>query len=265
LYLRYSLVGSSGCGKTTLINCIIGHLTIDAGQIKVFGDSPASLKPSRFGYMPQETALVENFKIKEMLWFFGMIFGMTSREITEKTHFLADLLELPDIERLVKNCSGGQQRRISFAVTLMHDPELLILDEPTVGADPLLRERIWNHLVDLVAHKNVTVLLTTHYIDEAKKSSRIGLMRNGVLLAENTAEKIVDICGTENMEQAFDQLSKEQALQKCLQNRNNRTIETMKVENISFPNSKSIERKPKIYTALLTKLFFEFIRSIGFE
>jgi ABC-type multidrug transport system ATPase subunit len=205
------LIGSSGCGKTTLIYCIVGLTKLDAGEIKFSGKPLAKHHRYNFGFMPQETALVKNFNIREMLWFFGTVHGMNAKKIEERTRFLVDLLELPDVEMLIKNCSGGQQRRISFAVALIHNPDLLILDEPTVGLDPILRQRIWSHLTELVNVNNVTVLMTTHYIEEAKQSDRIGLMRNGVLIAEDSPQTVMQVCGSDDMEKAFVRLSQEQS------------------------------------------------------
>jgi ABC-type multidrug transport system ATPase subunit len=204
-------MGSSGCGKTTLIYCILGLTRLDAGGIKFSGKPLTKHQRFNFGYMPQETALVKNFNIREMLWFFGTVYGMNTEKIEERTRFLVDLLALPDVETLIKNCSGGQQRRISFAVALVHNPDLLILDEPTVGLDPILRQRIWSHLTELANVNNVTILMTTHYIEEAKQSDRIGLMRNGVLIAEDSPQNVMRACGSDDMEKAFFSLSQEQS------------------------------------------------------
>lgn len=127
----------------------------------------------RVGYMPQEIALYGEFSIKETMMYFGWIFGMKTSEIVQRLQFLLNFLDLPIQTRLVKNLSGGQQRRVSFAVALMHDPELLILDEPTVGVDPLLRQSIWNHLVHITKAGQKTVIITTHYIEEARQAHTV--------------------------------------------------------------------------------------------
>lgn len=95
---------------------------------------------------------------------------MTTRQVEEKVEFFVNFLMLPDADRLVKNLSGGQQRRVSLAATFIHEPELLILDEPTVGVDPLLRNNIWSHLVEITKHGRTTVIITTHYIDETRQA-----------------------------------------------------------------------------------------------
>jgi ABC-type multidrug transport system ATPase subunit len=252
-------MGSSGCGKTTLINCIVGISRLDAGEIKIFGKP--KLKNFRFGYMPQESALVESFKIREMLWFFGVVYGLTPSEINAKVEMMKNLLDLPDDEMLIRNCSGGQQRRVSIAVALIHDPELLILDEPTAGLDPLLRERVWNHLIELASVKNVTVLLSTHYIEEAKLSHCIGLMRNGVLIAENSPTEIMRACNTTNMDEAFLELSQ---IQSTCRGVSDLSIQSHAEDDASseFKPSKLRQSQQMVIAALLRKLFIFYSRNL---
>ena len=140
----YGLLGPSGCGKTTLLQCIVGKQRLQSGSVTVFGGPPGSavagVPGPRVGYMPQELAMYHEFTIAETLNYFGHVFGMSSTKIAERTEFLMDFLDLPrHRKRLVRELSGGQQRRASLAAALLHEPELLILDEPTVGVDPLLR------------------------------------------------------------------------------------------------------------------------------
>ena len=118
---------------------------------------------------------------------------MDKDTFVKKKKWLLNLLQLPDEKRLVGNCSGGQQRRVSLAVALLHSPSLLILDEPTVGVDPVLRQRIWEYLRE-IASMGVTILITTHYIEEARQADKIGLMRNGRLLVEGKATLVRYIC-----------------------------------------------------------------------
>lgn len=100
---------------------------------------------------------------------------MTTEQVEEKTDYLLKLLQLPDASRFVKNLSGGQQRRVSLAAALLHEPELLILDEPTVGVDPVLRKNIWDHLVDLTSTGKRTVIITTHYIEETRQAHMVSI------------------------------------------------------------------------------------------
>lgn len=192
-----------------MISSIVGVVQLDLGCIDVFGEPPRH-NNARIGYMPQEPALFTEFTFREILKFYGVLFGLTLEKINERTRFLAVLLEIPDENRLIREFSGGQQRRVSFAVTLMHEPEIMILDEPTVGLDPLLRVKIWEHLKELTTRANVTVLLSTHYFEEASQSDRVGLMRNGVLVAEDSPRNIMRATGTESIEETFLLLSKRQ-------------------------------------------------------
>ncbi|KAH9503843.1 ABC transporter G member 23 [Bulinus truncatus] len=148
----YGLLGSSGCGKTTLLKCIVGRMKVNSGTLRTLGKAPGSkghqVPGKMVGYMPQEIALFMNFTIKETLNFFGHLHGMSDFEICHRSEFLINFLNLPDNGRMINNLSGGQQRRVSLAAALLQQPELLILDEPTVGVDPVLRERlvttVWN-------------------------------------------------------------------------------------------------------------------------
>lgn len=213
----YGLLGASGCGKTTLLSCIVGRKRLNSGEIYVLGGKPGTrgsgVPGKRVGYMPQEIALYAEFSIKETMMYFGWIFGMQTSEIIERLHFLLNFLDLPSENRLVKNLSGGQQRRVSFAVALMHDPELLILDEPTVGVDPLLRQSIWNHLVHITKAGQKTVIITTHYIEEARQAHTIGLMRSGRLLAEESPQVLLSMYRCSSLEDVFLKLSRKQGQQ----------------------------------------------------
>lgn len=163
-------MGSSGCGKTTLLECIVGTRKLDSGSIKIFNDSVGEHK-SNIGYMPQSIALIEEFSFKELIYFFGTIYGMSRKRIEERLSFLVNLLELPDPNSFVKNYSGGEKRRISLAVCMVHQPEILLLDEPSVGLDPLLRHKIWEFLAAIATEEKTTVVITTHYIEEATHAS----------------------------------------------------------------------------------------------
>jgi ABC-type multidrug transport system ATPase subunit len=142
---RYGLLGASGCGKTTILSCLVALRTLNSGEIQVLGHEPGSPKSGvpgpQVGYMPQELALYGDFTIKETLTYFGRIYKLKNAFVDSQLKFLSKLLDLPPSDRYIKTMSGGQQRRVSFAVALFHEPELLILDEPTVGVDPLLRHR----------------------------------------------------------------------------------------------------------------------------
>ena len=149
----FGLLGSSGCGKTTLLRLVLGRLQPKKGSIRVFGVRPGSSRSNipgpGVGYMPQETALFNEFTITEILYYFGVLYHIDLTKIHERIKHLKELLNLPQKERLIGTLSGGQQRLVSMAVTMFHKPPLLILDEPTVGVDSLLRCRIWEYLEDI--------------------------------------------------------------------------------------------------------------------
>lgn len=128
---------------------------------------------------------------------------MEQSAIEERFQELSDLLELPESDTLLSECSGGQQRRVSFAAAIVHKPELLILDEPTAGVDPLIRHRIWNHLTNITQKYGTTVIITTHYIEEAKFANTVGLLRDGKLLAEESPFKLMEDHHTATLEEAF--------------------------------------------------------------
>uniref|UniRef100_A0A3B4VBQ0 ABC transporter G family member 23-like n=1 Tax=Seriola dumerili TaxID=41447 RepID=A0A3B4VBQ0_SERDU len=206
----YGLLGPSGCGKTTLLKCIVGTLKISRGRITVLGKPPAfpghDVPGKMVGYMPQELALYNEFTISDTLTFFGRIHGLTSKETQARMDFLVDFLDLPQKQSLVRNLSGGQRRRVSLGAALLQNPELLILDEPTVGVDPVLRAKIWQHLVEIVKTGKVSVIITTHYIEEARQANVVGLMRNGHLLAEGPPDAVMKQHSATTLEHAFLQL-----------------------------------------------------------
>eukprot|EP00095_Tigriopus_kingsejongensis_P003146 maker-scaffold662_size116868-snap-gene-0.17 protein:Tk03146 transcript:maker-scaffold662_size116868-snap-gene-0.17-mRNA-1 annotation:"abc transporter" len=220
----YGLLGPSGCGKTTLLKCIVGKLSLDSGTVHVFGEPPGTpgsgVPGPRVGYMPQELAIFLEFNIEETLTYFRRIFGMTRKEYQQRLAFLMKFLDLPSKTRSLINMSGGQQRRASLAIALLHEPELLILDEPTVGVDPLLRTSIWNHLTEMTDcfGKHCTIVITTHYIEEARQANRVGMMRFGKLLAQGAPDILLERYGKPSLEDVF--------LELCLQDGD---LETTKV------------------------------------
>ncbi|XP_063216541.1 ABC transporter G family member 20-like isoform X2 [Bacillus rossius redtenbacheri] len=207
----YGLLGASGCGKTTLLSCVVGRRQLDSGEVRVLGFKPGSkgsgVPGRRIGYMPQEVALYSNFTVRQTMRYFGCIFNMRPEDVQRTTDELLDMLDLPYPDRLVKTLSGGQMRRVSFAAALLHDPEVLVLDEPTVGMDPVLRDVIWRHLLQITSSGRRTIILTTHYIEEARQAHRIGLMRSGRLLDEDSADALMAKYRCESLEDVFLHLS----------------------------------------------------------
>ena len=190
---NYCLLGPNGTGKTTFIRCLLGLLKCE-GYINVLGyEMPRERDKviSKIGYMPQAISLYPDLSVKESLHFFGKIFGINNRQIRIKSvNKSLDLFLLREWKNTrIDNLSGGMKRRLSLACTLIHEPMLLILDEPTVGIDPMLRINFWNHFKEL-NERGTTIITTTHVMDEAEKSRLIGFMRDGKLIAEGTYHEL---------------------------------------------------------------------------
>jgi ABC-type multidrug transport system ATPase subunit len=207
----YGLLGPSGCGKTTLLKVILGRLVPESGSTTVLGGTPGEkgsvIPGSAVGYSPQEIALYLDLSIAETLSFHGRLHGMSRDEVLKRQEWLLTFLDLPDGSHQVGKLSGGQKRRVSLAVALLHEPKLLLLDEPTVGVDPELRARLWGQLQE-ISEGGTTVVITTHYIDEAGQADRVGLMRNGALLTEDTPEAVMVSQDASSLEEAFLSLCK---------------------------------------------------------
>jgi ABC-2 type transport system ATP-binding protein len=179
------LIGPSGCGKTTLVRTLTGIMAPTSGEVRVFGQDPAHFgvrDRTRFGYMPQLPVLFPNLTLWGNLTFMSSIYGMTVRHRRQR---LMDLLELVDLvdhrNKQLADCSGGMQRRLSLAATLVHNPELLYLDEPTAGVDPILRERFWGHFRDL-RDQGRTIVVPTQYVGEAVSCDLVAVMAHGRII-----------------------------------------------------------------------------------
>jgi ABC-2 type transport system ATP-binding protein len=206
----YGLLGPNGAGKTTAIKVLVGLLRKTSGEARVLDfNVPDKAVSSHIGYMPQETALYMGLTVHQNLEFFGQLFGLDRATIQDRE---ADLLGFIDLERwrdeLVANLSGGMKHRVSLACTLIHEPELLFLDEPTVGVDPELRVSFWHYFTSL-KQKGVTLLVTTHYMDEARHCDRVGFMRAGRLIAEDRPAELMKRADTDSLEDAFLKFSRE--------------------------------------------------------
>ncbi|KAK5638401.1 hypothetical protein RI129_012696 [Pyrocoelia pectoralis] len=188
----YGLLGASGCGKTTLLECLIGRKSVNQGDVEILGEKlHHGHNECRIGYMPQKIGLYDDLSVEETFLFFGRSLDMSEAKIKERTKYLIDLLDLPQDDIRVKNMSGGQQRRVSLSVAFLHEPELLILDEPTVGVDSVLRQLIWDHFTTIVNNSAVTIIITTHYIEEVLHANTIGIMRHGCLIAEQNPKELL--------------------------------------------------------------------------
>lgn len=169
-YFSYALIGSSGCGKTTLLSCIFGEMYLNSGTVNVMGTEPSKVSRLKIGYMPQEIDLADDLTLKQMIHFFGTVSGMSKNKIEDRMKFLCELLDLDDDPKPIGQFSGGERRRMSLIIALLHEPELLILDEPTVGLDSILRYKVWDFLIDSTKKGHFTAIITTHYVQEANRA-----------------------------------------------------------------------------------------------
>jgi len=200
----YGLLGPNGAGKTTLIKMLCSILNPTSGQARVLGEEiPDGKVVSRIGYMPQETGLYLGLTVDQNMKFYGRIFNLETEEIEKREDELLKFVDLSDWKHeMVENLSGGMKHRVSLACTLIHQPELLFLDEPTVGVDPELRVSFWNYF-NRLRESGVTILITTHYMDEARHCDRIGFMQRGRIIAEDTPSNLLEKSGKDSLEDAF--------------------------------------------------------------
>ncbi|SDN53440.1 ABC transporter ATP-binding protein [Acetanaerobacterium elongatum] len=200
----FGLIGPSGAGKTTLIRLIIGAVNADEGEIKIGNIKIPSLRALRdFGYMPQNDALYYDLSGYDNLMFFGGMYGIAKPELKKRAH---EVLKLVDLEhdggKKVSNYSGGMKKRLSLAVALLAEPGLLILDEPTVGIDPLLRRRIWEQF-NRLKEQGKTIIVTTHVMDEAVMCDRLALIYNGGVLACDGVDALLARTPNHTIEELF--------------------------------------------------------------
>lgn len=200
----YGLLGPNGCGKTTTIRMALGLLTITEGWVEVLGARiPDKAISARIGYMPQETAVYRELTVHDNLELFGHMYEVPLERMVEREDELLRLVELRDWrDSMAGDLSGGMMHRLSLACAMMHDPEVMFLDEPTVGVDPELRDSLWHHFQDL-CRDGKTIILTTHYIEESRHCDLVGLMRDGRIIAEDAPKALMRKAGTDTLEDAF--------------------------------------------------------------
>jgi ABC-2 type transport system ATP-binding protein len=203
--LIYGLLGPNGSGKTTLIRALAGLVRPEGGEVNVLGTRMADRAVlARIGYMTQAPALYMDLTAEENLRFFARVHGSGSREEVEEALRFVDLADRA--RSVTATLSGGMRTRLSLACALVHRPELLLLDEPTVGVDPQLRATMWDGLREMTRH-GTTILVSSHVMDEAVRADRLGLIRFGRLLAEGTVSELLALAGTQKLEDAFLRLA----------------------------------------------------------
>lgn len=198
----YGLLGPNGAGKTTTISMLCGLLEPDAGEVRVAGrrlaDDPAGSK-AMIGYVPQEIALYSDLSARENLFFFGRLYGLRGTRLARRVSEVLDLVDLADRAReRVGTYSGGMKRRMNIAAGLLHEPKLLVLDEPTVGVDPQSRNVILERISEM-NRQGVALLYTSHYMEEVERlCDRIGIMDGGRMIAEGGRRELVARVGEDD-------------------------------------------------------------------
>jgi ABC-2 type transport system ATP-binding protein len=201
------LLGPSGCGKTTLMRAVVGVQIVEAGTVTVLGQPAGSaVLRDKIGYATQNPSVYADLTVREALRYFASILRAPAGDVAR----VIDEVGLgTHADHIVGELSGGQLNRASLAVALLGRPELLVLDEPTVGLDPLLREELWA-LFHKLADRGVTLLVSSHVMDEAARCGRLLLMREGRVLADDTPDALRTATGAGDLEQAFLTLVRQQ-------------------------------------------------------
>lgn len=200
----YGFIGPNGSGKTTLIRLLVGLSRPTQGTISILGKRvPSQAVAPAIGYMTQASALYNDLTARENLEFFASIYGLRGEERRRRINEELERVELTDrASSLVAHFSSGMKQRLSLACALVHRPQVILLDEPTVGVDPELRLSFWQYFVQL-NREGVTIIVSTHHLDEASRCTRLGLLRSGELLAQGAPTELLERSGKNSMEEAF--------------------------------------------------------------
>ncbi len=197
-------IGPSGAGKTTLMRCIVGRQRVGSGSVTIFGIPAGSpqLRP-QISYMTQEVSVYSDLTVKENIVYFATIFGISSKDVESQVNRILETVDMkPQANQLVEKLSGGQKQRVSLAIALIGSPKLMVLDEPTVGLDPVLREQLWD-LFRTLAGKGTTLIISSHVMDEAERCDDLLLIRDGELLAHGSPSELCRQTNTKSVEQSF--------------------------------------------------------------
>jgi ABC-2 type transport system ATP-binding protein len=194
------LLGPSGCGKSTLMRSLVGVQQLTSGSVEAFGEvAGGKALRHRIGYVTQAASVYDDLSVTENLKFFAQVLGVSQDRIDAAI----DAVDLRShADDVVGQLSGGQRSRASLAVALLGEPDLLVLDEPTVGLDPVLRRDLWN-LFHEIAERGAAVFVSSHVMDEADRCDRLLLMREGVIIADDTPDRIREKTRTDDIESAF--------------------------------------------------------------
>ncbi len=198
------LLGPSGCGKTTLIRCLVGVQRVAGGTVRVLGEPAGSRRlRDRVGYVTQHASVYDDLGVEENLRFFAGVLRTPSASVDAEVDRVLSTVGLTDHRSsLVRTLSGGQRSRVGLAAALLGEPGLLVLDEPTVGLDPVLRRDLWE-VFHAIAARGAAVLVSSHVMDEAERCDRLLLMREGRVIADGTPAAIRERAGAADVEGAF--------------------------------------------------------------
>ncbi|GGL62781.1 multidrug ABC transporter ATP-binding protein [Streptomyces fumigatiscleroticus] len=198
------LLGPSGCGKTTLLRCVVGVQQPDAGHVQVLGQAAGAWRlRTRVGYVTQAPSVYADLTVLENLRYFAAALGLRGWRREDAVVRVVKEVDLASYaDRTVARLSGGQYSRVSLAVALLNEPDVLVMDEPTVGLDPMVRRELWTVFERLTA-RGTTLLISSHVMDEADRCDRLLLMRAGRLLASADRETLLKHTGCEDVEEAF--------------------------------------------------------------
>ena len=207
----FGFLGANGAGKTTAMKMLIGISSPTSGTATVAGfdvyKEAESIKKN-IGYMSQKFALYDDLTVKENITFFGGIYGLTKKQIDQKRCELVEELGLQEVTNsLVASLPLGWKQKLAFSVSLLHDPKIVFLDEPTGGVDPITRRQFWE-MIYKAAHNGTTIFVTTHYMDEAEYCDRVSIMVNGKIEALDTPKKLKEHYKTDTMNDVFLKLAR---------------------------------------------------------
>lgn len=202
----FGFLGANGAGKTTAMRILCGLSRPTSGEGTVAGydiNTQQEMIKRRIGYMSQKFSLYPDLTVRENIRLFGGIYGLRDREIKEKTNTLLAMLDMrQERDKFAGSLPLGWKQKLAFSIAMIHDPEIIFLDEPTGGVDPETRRRFWEMIYD-VSEKGTTVFVTTHYMDEAEYCDRVSVMVDGRIAALDSPERLKEMYRAENMDEVF--------------------------------------------------------------
>ena len=207
----FGFLGANGAGKTTAIKILCGISKPTSGELKVAGfdiyTETEKIKKS-IGYMSQKFSLYEDLTVAENIMFYAGIYGISAKDIKEKTKVLLDKLEMTEAkDKLIKSIPLGWKQKLAFSVAIFHEPKIVFLDEPTSGVDPITRRQFWEMIYE-TANRGITVFVTTHYMDEAEYCDRVSIMVDGRIDALDTPQNLKEQYEAGNMDEVFHHLAR---------------------------------------------------------